>query len=98
MTFHEFVGMRWAEVEKRLSLPKGTVQVTWEIKDGYPHFKKKRGYAVCFNFPNGACHMQYAPKILKAPIDRIDGLVRHEIGHVVDFVIPAHNLDPLKLV
>lgn len=95
MDFIQFVRRRWSEVEERLGLSPGLFHVTSEVKDGYPHFKKKRGYAVCFHQGDAWCHVQFAPKILKAPFHRVDGLVRHELGHAVDFFVPEGILNDL---
>lgn len=97
MTFHEFVSGRWNEALRRVGLAPGSCKVTWEVKDGYPHFKKKRGYAVCFFDGQRGCHMQYSPKILRAPLHRADAIVRHEIGHVIDFLVPPDDLNEWAL-
>lgn len=85
---------RWADVTKALGIRDGEVGLSYEIRDGYPHFKKKRGYAVCFHNPGDRyCHIMLSPKIKKAKIDRADGLIRHELGHAVDFLCDASKLN-----
>jgi hypothetical protein len=37
--------------------------------------------------------LQFAPKIESACPERADGVVRHEIGHVLDFLYEAPRLD-----
>lgn len=98
MWFLKLVHQRWAEAQHRLGMPLGMLAVTWEIKDGYPHFKKKRGYAVCFFNGHDACHMQFSPKILEAPSHRADAIVRHELGHAIDFLVKSDHLDDWALM
>lgn len=93
MTFLDLVKQRWSEVERRLGMSNGTLSVTWEVKYGYPHFRKARGFAVCFFDGHAACHMQFSPKILRSPVHRADAIVRHEMGHAVDFLIEPSALD-----
>lgn len=61
----------------------------------YPHFKKKRGYAVAISNGDGTYHIRFAPKTLQAPTHRVDGLIRHELGHLADYLIPKAELDTL---
>jgi len=66
--------------------------VTWDVGT-YPHFKKKRGFGVTFLDSDSTCHMLFARKLFQQPLHRQDGVVRHEIGHAVDFLIPGKELD-----
>lgn len=61
----------------------------------YPHFKKKRGYAVAISNGDGTYHLRFAPKTLKAASHRVDGLIRHELGHLADYLVPKDDLDAL---
>ena len=89
MKFNDLVGLRVSEAEESLGgIP---LVVTWDIGD-WPHFAKERGYGVTFP-GNGACHMRYSEKVGNAPVDRVDGVIRHEIGHVVDHLVPARELN-----
>lgn len=87
-SFERLIGTRWVEAQNALRPIPG---LTWDIGD-YPHFHSERGYGVTFIHP-GWCHMRYAEKILHAPRHRADGIVRHELGHVVDALIPQDQLD-----
>ena len=42
---------------------------------------------------NGQYHMRFARKTLDAARHRQDGLIRHELGHVVDYLVPKKRLD-----
>ena len=56
-------------------------------------FPKKRNYAFCsspahggqFGAWPGCCAICVAPKILKAEMPRVLGLLMHELGHAIDF-------------
>jgi hypothetical protein len=91
--FNDLVKQRWSELQQSLGLQPGEISLTWEVNNDYPHFKKKRGYAVCFYRGGNQCHLRFSTKMLKVPMHRADAIVRHELGHVVDFVIPAAQLD-----
>jgi hypothetical protein len=90
--FAQLLSSRWVEAQQRLGIP-GQIRLSWEITDDYPHFKTKRGYGVTMWDGKPACHMGYASKILHADHKRADGIVRHEIGHVMDLCLPAGALD-----
>jgi len=83
---------RWAETQQALGPLLAGVVVTWDI-GAYDHFKKKRGYGVTFPAPGRRFHLRFASKCLAAPPERVDGVVRHEIGHVVDLSVPRSTLD-----
>lgn len=84
-------------MQQRLGLRPGAIKLTAEVSNSHPHFKKKRGYAVCYFKGGNHCHLQFAPKMLRAPVHRADAIVRHELGHVLDFVIPEKELDSWAL-
>tara|TARA_Y100000310_G_scaffold282020_1_gene302954 strand:- start:849 stop:1277 length:429 start_codon:yes stop_codon:yes gene_type:complete len=89
MRFGELIDLRLEEAQAALGgVP---LTVTWDFGD-WPHFAKERGYGVTFP-GNGACHMRYSIKMMRAPGDRADGVIRHEIGHVVDHLVPARELN-----
>lgn len=91
-TFGRLVQQRWNETLAALGYPEGCL-VTWEIEPNAAHFHTPRGYGVTHYRGGLTCHLQFAPKILTAPQQRADGVVRHEFGHVVDFFVPAPQLD-----
>jgi hypothetical protein len=76
----------------------GPLQVRFTL--GHPDdFPKKRNYAFCTNPDHGHefgtdpgwCLIVVAPKILKAEVPRVLGLLMHELGHAVDFLCtPDH--------
>lgn len=87
--FADLISRRWAEAQRETcALP----DLPWSFGD-YPHFRTKRGYGVTFHEKDGRCRMMYAGKILRAPPGRADGVVRHELGHVVDILLPKKELN-----
>ena len=97
MKFGSLVNRRWKEAMELLGLPEGYVSFSWEFGD-YPHFHQRRGFAVAFNHsmtsrPPHVCSIRFAPKTEDAPEHRQDGLIRHEIGHCVDYIVPKAALD-----
>lgn len=78
------VAQRVMDVEDRLKVELG---VTFDFGD-YAHFRTPRGYGVTF-FNDGHCHMRFSRKALRCDPARFDGVVRHELGHVVDMLYPA---------
>ena len=90
--FSALVSRRWNEACSEVGIcPKS---IPFEVELGpYPHFETPRGYAVAFNNGDGTYKIRFAHKTLDAPQDRVDGLLRHEIGHVLDYIVPAKQLD-----
>ena len=89
MKFSHLVEGRLREAEASLGgiyLP-----TTWDIGE-WEHFKTPRGYGVTFVYDDH-CHMRFSDKMKVAPGDRIDGVLRHEIGHVVDHLVPTAELN-----
>lgn len=82
------------QAEKRC----GPLQVMFTIGHA-SDFPKPRNYALCTNplygdtvgVGKGWCLIVAAPKILKAEMPRIEGLLMHELGHAIDFLVtPDH--------
>ena len=94
--FAKLLSRRWQEAQHAVGVP-GQITLTWELTDNYPHFRTKRGYGVTFHNGEPKCHMAYATKILHDGAQRADGVVRHEIGHVIDLCTDADALDAWAL-
>jgi hypothetical protein len=92
LDFGNLLHRRWDEACASLGMNAHEIQITWDIGP-YPHFQKKRGYAVAVAHANGTYHLRFAEKTLRVPVHRADGLIRHEIGHVVDFLFSEPELD-----
>ena len=81
-TLAELLAQRWAEAVAAFP-PLKTLQTGWVFGESL-HFTSPRGYAVSV-FDGPVCYLKFALKILDAPLHRVDAIVRHEIGHLVDF-------------
>jgi len=67
--------------------------LTSEIGD-YAHFHTARGFGVTFQQAHGQpCCVRLAAKLAEASKCRQDGIIRHELGHVVDLSFPGDVLD-----
>jgi hypothetical protein len=69
---------------------------TWDIGPYY-HFKKKRGFGVTFIHPRRRLHIRLSKKLFLHPHPRADGIIRHELGHVVDEAVGSEELDQWAL-
>jgi hypothetical protein len=90
-TFGKLVVRRWAEARAVLGCQPNAVTLTWDFGD-YPHFETPRGFGVTFHHGGPVCHLRFARKLLKQEPARIDGVLRHEIGHVIDLVFDANEV------
>lgn len=60
----------------------------------YHHFNTARGFAVTFFEPKiQRCNVLFAEKILDEGKAKIDAIIRHEFGHVVDFLLSPGEVD-----
>lgn len=93
MTLGMLANRRQREAEHALGMP---LSLSWDIGP-YDHFKSKRGFGVTFyshrNPQWGECHIRLSEKLLRAPQTRQDGIIRHELGHVIDLQTTPHMLD-----
>ena len=88
--FQDLLALRWAQVCEALRLPPD--KLTWDFGEE-THFRKPRGFAMALLFPQGHCHLRFADKVLDAPVHRQDGLIRHELGHIVDYLVLPVELE-----
>ena len=59
-------------------------------------FPNKRDYAFCHYDPHTKMiSIVVSPKFLTASFGRQDGVLRHELGHAIDFTMPAEQLEKL---
>lgn len=97
MTFDELVAKRWEEAAEAVGFDPAKVDLIWGVGGGYPHFKTKRGFGVTFWDGKPPCRLLFARKLLNSPFHRQDGIVRHELGHVVDMVFGKKRIDKWAL-
>lgn len=99
MSLGDLISCRWVEARTSIGLAPEYIKLTWDIGP-YAHFENPRGYGVTFHQGEPHCHIRMAPKStleLKRNPARIDGVVRHEIGHVIDLCLPADEVDAWAL-
>ena len=90
--FMDLVQRRCEEAWERTDPFSRGIGVRWRIHDDYPHFAKPRGYAVCFHREPDFCEIWFAPKLAAAARSRQDAIIRHELAHALDFMIPSIDL------
>ena len=94
MQLHDLANRRIRDVQEAFGV---TLPVTWEIGP-WPHFDKPRGFGVTLQeHPKGPCVVRLSKKLLLAPDHRKDGIVRHELGHVVDILSNGVELEKWSL-
>lgn len=97
MGMAELARQRQAEAENSLGV---RLPVSWDVGP-YPHFRKKRGFGVTFiehSNPNWQkCHVRLAKKLGRESVGRQDGIIQHELGHVIDLLYPAEAVDKWAL-
>ena len=90
--FAQLLSLRWGEAQQRLGIP-GRIRLSWEVTPDYEHFHTPRGFGVTFYNGEPACHLAFAPKLLSSPVTRQDGIIRHELGHVLDLCVRKRDLN-----
>lgn len=60
---------------------------------GSSHFDKERGYATTLVMGGDRFHLRFAERFLSASLERQEGVVRHEVGHIIDFSVPPWWLE-----
>ena len=78
--------VRLADAEKEL----GGIQLNAFFVFGeYSHFSKPRGFGVTFIQSGEPCEVRLSDKLTRSTLGRVDAIIRHEIGHVVDALCPV---------
>jgi hypothetical protein len=60
---------------------------------GSSHFDSPRGYATTTVYGGGRFHLKVAERFLQADLAVQDAIIRHEIGHIVDFSAESEPLN-----
>jgi hypothetical protein len=60
-------------------------------------FPEKRDYAYCSRIDHDTTLIVVAPKMKLANANRAKAVIRHEIGHALDFLIPRREVDSIFL-
>ena len=69
--------------DAQLALGVEVFPVSWAI-GSHPHFRKPRGFGVTYEGP--PCRVVLARKLKRESASRQEGIIRHELGHVIDFL------------
>lgn len=67
-------------------------RINW-VFGKHPHFEKARGYAVVYEYPDDWCRIVFSRKMIGCPWERAVGVIRHEIGHAVSYIIDTKDLN-----
>lgn len=91
--FRDLVEKNWEDIKAALPGGFNLPELTYRLgpDHSYPHFQTRRGFAVTF-YDGMHCDVLYAYKILTQHPTRVEGIVRHEFGHVLDFYVPKRLL------
>jgi hypothetical protein len=80
--FDDLIVLRWIETCDYFP-PLHRLSPTFDFGES-SHFEAERGFAV-MRYDGTNFHLRFSTKLLDQSLDRIDGILRHEIGHIVDF-------------
>lgn len=90
------IAERWEDTWKVLGELVEGAEVTWAVGES-EHFSSPRGFATTSYYGGSRCHLKFAEKALALPKPKLDAILRHELGHVVDLITPPDQLDALLL-
>ena len=83
--------LRWAKLQS--CLPRlYDATITYDVGDS-PLFDSPRRYASTTGDGGNSCHIRFPPRIVDLPISQVDAVIRHELGHVADFIVPYMELE-----
>jgi hypothetical protein len=92
VTLQELLDARWADILSALGALWVPPTIAWGHGES-PHFSSARGYATTIVKSRSDFYLNFSDKVTAASPERLDALVRHELGHVVDFASDAKVLD-----
>jgi hypothetical protein len=61
------------------------------------HFQNERGFAVTRTDTVAFFEVCFSARLCDQPLPRIEAIVRHELGHVIDYALPGIQLPGLPL-
>jgi hypothetical protein len=89
----QLAARRQQEAENSLGV---SLPVSWDIGP-YKHFRNPRGFGVTFTHHKNpkwdSCHVRLSKKLLDSDVGRQDGIIQHELGHVIDIMVIPDHLD-----
>jgi len=96
VTLQALLDARWTALLDALGPSWTPPGISW----GYgasPHFESARGFATTLVISPTVFYLKFAEKVAHEPPTRMDALVRHELGHVLDFSTDATVLNDWAL-
>ncbi len=85
------LGLLWADVLRALPGYLCNVSIYWGV-GASAHFDTRRGFATT-SFDGTSTYLKLSEKLLTAGSYRVEGVLRHEMGHIVDLNVPWPALD-----
>lgn len=92
MTLQDLLNARWTALIEALGPSWSPPDISWGYGQS-PHFTSARGFATTLVISPTTFYLKFAEKVAHEPTTRVDALVRHELGHVLDFSTDAAVLN-----
>jgi hypothetical protein len=92
MALQHLLDTRWRDLITQTASFWSPPSIAWGYGDS-DHFLSARGYATTLVISPSEFYLKFSAKADAAPDHRLDALVRHELGHVLDYSTPAETLD-----
>jgi hypothetical protein len=96
---HDLHNLAWEEARLFFSATKPKIALPERIPfsyGDYPHFRTKRGFGVTFCYEDPKrCEIMVAKKIDDLPHRNREAILLHELGHVIDHLVPKKKLDAI---
>jgi hypothetical protein len=92
VTLQDVLDARWTEALEVLGAVWTPPEIAWGFGES-DHFASARGFATTVIYGPAKFHLKFAQKVVHAPPPRLDALVRHELGHVIDYGTERTALD-----
>ena len=86
------LALRWAEAQREVGSVLPPTHLSLEIGES-PHFRTARGFATTQQLDPNRFHIKFAEKVAGCSEDRLDAVIRHELGHVLDLSVGKIALD-----
>lgn len=86
----DLLATRWSQVCTLLPRLQ-EARTTWDLGHSI-HFESPRGFATTTT-DGTVANVRFSTKVLGVPLLRVDAIVRHELGHVIDALVPTMDLD-----
>lgn len=92
MPLQHVLDARWRDLVERTASFWTPPKIAWGYGES-DHFLAARGYATTLVLSPSEFYLKFSAKADAAPAHRLDALVRHELGHVLDYSTPTETLN-----